>query len=259
MSKPSLNLEIQNLLKQVQESENTLSHNKTALKQLELKKQTLKAEIDRQTKRLLDEQASVLEAAQKKANKELESTKNLTVLTENNLAITREKVSTLSITITDLETELENIQSEIKTRKETAESLDERIKMLQDKTDALIDGQKRLELANSQLESRNRQLQEEQQTLVKEIEHTKTIAKTAQLKFDKDKKELDDLLALTEAALKEKQQEILAIRDEEALIRSDLAKMQRIQDERDTNLRMREAKVTQEESRIIRNSNLMKL
>lgn len=221
-------------------------------KQIELDKQevikTTKQAIDLETKdgkNKLKELNTSIEKTEKSYNSILlNSTNEKTRLRREIEDLQRDK-KVLIQTNTDLTQENRELSSTITVNKKEVKSLEEDETALKESINTLTDDKKDLE--------------ETVKGLNDVIERKTTEFETLKDDFDTKKEQFDKDISMLEVKKKDLSQEILNNRAEDDKVRDNLALWEGKLNDREKNLRIREAQATEKENRIIRNHDLLNM
>lgn len=208
---------------------------------------------------MLAEQAAKFETAKKLLGTEIEVMQSTLDSLKNKVTALNKDKKTLAITIAEGERLLKVNNKAIEDGRRTVDDLTTDARKLRDGIMPLVDQKAALEVSISGLAGQESELKKSIGTL--KIAHKDWQRRTANIESNYIAKVADK-----EAALKILDTKLLTVtqtleerQHAEESTRDDLAKRQRILDERDRNLRIREAKVEQGENKLIQNSNLLNL
>lgn len=151
----------------------------------------------------------------------------------------------LTQTYNDLRAETRTLQSEITILKTTGESLSQQKQLVGEELSNLKDTQAKL--------------MQEQTALESQIQGKKADLSGLSEEFTTKQAEFEQELSILEAKKQKISQEIIDNKAKDEVVRENLSNWSKTLDEKDKNLRIREAKVAEKEKAIVRNYNLLNL
>lgn len=207
----------------------------------------------------MDEQAKQVERSRSELSKSLESIKVTIISCEKQLdSIKKSIVSATGLYNVKLKEhqqllfDLKTVENKIIDAKKELEAINTDIDVakssLQDINDLIEKAKVELQTANYQIDEAVKRKSDLSREIVnKEVE------------FETQKQERESTISILDSKIVDLATSLDQRRQEELTTRGDLAIWEKALEERDLNLRIREEKVNQSESKIIRNSNLMNI
>lgn len=232
----------QNLLKNLEEKQR--QNNESLQRELDSKREKRLAEIDgevEQRQTVLDDLDAKVEA-RKKTLKQLSDD---TEASQNALIQARQG-------IVEIQHEEAELRKSIISAREMLDIAEGALAPLQQQKTQLLKDMDTAQTETGELQGEVTRLSGLKESLSSEVGKIK-------ITLDEKTKEYDKTIAEYEARIKSLAERMAKIYDEEKIIRADLASQQAMLDEKDKNLRIREAKVQEGEGTLLRNANLLNL
>jgi chromosome segregation ATPase len=261
MGKPSLDLttQLDQLLKQAAIAEQTVQHRNAELLVVQEKINQLQTKFDVETTRLLADQTEILLKVREPIEKEIQASKDELVVLRQDIALLVQERDLLDKYINVNQVDLHKSRETVTALNNTAQEVKSEV----DRTNQIIVN---LNADKTATELRISELSSEENRLKTSIATCQDTFVEWQQRIDNAEADYTARTADKEATVKLLDAKILKVTQEleerqriEASTRDELAKMQRTLSERDQNLRIREAKVEQGETKLVQNANLMSL
>lgn len=223
------------------------------------KLESIRLAIHKETERLLLEQRTRLNTVSHELEKGI--TQQNIVLTELTQTVSNTKCeySSLQSYIVEATNTLELVKKDITDAKQEYSSLKQSSTQENERILHLKDQKSQLEIAVSTLKTESIA----ETSVLSKLKDTKDIleSKIADLEVEYDKKaaEKEEKQAILNTKLLISRQELEQHQQQDTVVRDELAKWQKRLEERDTNLRVRERKVEDSETKLIHNANLLEL